>query len=78
MRIADNFIEQSDFDEKKIDAYVNRSLAVQSVGIINADVVLILIINLVRTVFKYFDYKITRQNGSLLLSLVYCYQKAPF
>jgi uncharacterized membrane protein YdbT with pleckstrin-like domain len=63
------FIEQSDFDEKKIDAYVNRSLAVQSVGIIVMLMLCsILIINLVRTVFKYFDYKITRQNGSLLLS----------
>jgi putative membrane protein len=34
----------------------------------------ILIINLIRTVFKYFDYKITKQNGSLLLSFGLLYK----
>jgi putative membrane protein len=62
-----NFIEHSDFDEKKIDAYLDRGLAMQSAAVI---VILmlcsILIINLIRTVFKYFDYKITKKNGSLL------------
>jgi putative membrane protein len=46
-----NFIEHSDFDEKKIDAYLD-SLAMQSAAVI---VILmlcsILIINLIRTVF---------------------------
>ena len=64
-----SFIENSDFDEKKIDAYVDRGLAMQSVAIIVILILgFILIINLVRTIFKYFDYKITKQNGSLLLS----------
>lgn len=64
-----NFIEHSDFDERKINAYLDRSLALQSIGIIVMLMLCsILIINLVRTIFKYFDYKITRQNGSLLLS----------
>jgi uncharacterized membrane protein YdbT with pleckstrin-like domain len=64
-----NFIEQSDFDEKKIDAYLDRSLAMQSFAVIVMLMLCsILIINLIRTVFKYFDYKITKQNGSLLLS----------
>ena len=64
-----SFIENSDFDEKKIDAYVDRGLAMQSVAIIAIMILgFILIINLVRTIFKYFDYKITKQNGSLLLS----------
>jgi putative membrane protein len=65
-----NFIEHSDFDEKKIDAYLDRGLAMQSAAVI---VILmlcsILIINLIRTVFKYFDYKITKK-WVLLLSLV--------
>jgi putative membrane protein len=55
-----NFIEHSDFDEKKIDAYLD-SLAMQSAAVI---VILmlcsILIINLIRTVFKYFDYGIKK------------------
>jgi uncharacterized membrane protein YdbT with pleckstrin-like domain len=64
-----NFIEHSDFDQRKINAYLDRSLALQSIGIIVMLMLCsILIINLVRTIFKYFDYKITRQNGSLLLS----------
>jgi putative membrane protein len=57
----ENFIEHSDFDEKKIDAYLDRGLAMQSAAVI---VILmlcsILIINLIRTVFKYFDYRITK------------------
>jgi uncharacterized membrane protein YdbT with pleckstrin-like domain len=64
-----SFMTHSDFDEKKLDAYLDKSMAIQSVAII-AFLMLgsILIINLVRVIFRYFDYKITRQNGSLLLS----------
>jgi putative membrane protein len=54
-----NFIEHSDFDEKKIDAY-DRDLA----GAIRCVIVMlmcsILIINLIRTVLN-FDYKITKK-----------------
>ncbi|MGO4819159.1 PH domain-containing protein [Flavobacterium sp. W22_SRS_FP1] len=64
-----NFLASSDFDEKKIDAYLDKSAVIPSVAII---VLLlfcsILIINLVRVIFRYFGYKIARQNGSLLLS----------
>ncbi|HLF51864.1 PH domain-containing protein [Flavobacterium sp.] len=64
-----NFMRNSDFDEKKFDAYIDKSLAVQSIVII---VVLmlcaILVINLIRVIVKYFNFKITRQSGSLLLS----------
>lgn len=64
-----NFISQYDFDEKKIDAYLDKSKVIQSVAIITFLLLSsILIINLVRVIFKYFDYKIARQNGSLLLS----------
>lgn len=64
-----NFIEQSDFDESKIDAYIDKNLAIQSIVVI---VILmlcaILVINLIRVIVKYFNFKITRQSGSLLLS----------
>lgn len=64
-----SFMTHSDFDEKKLDAYLDISVAIQSMAII-AFLLLcsILIINLVRVIFKFFDYKIARQNGSLLLS----------
>jgi uncharacterized membrane protein YdbT with pleckstrin-like domain len=64
-----SFVTNSDFDEKKIDAYLYESGAVQSVAIIIFLLLAsILIINLVRVVFRYFGYKISKQNGSLLLS----------
>jgi uncharacterized membrane protein YdbT with pleckstrin-like domain len=64
-----SFMTHSDFDEKKLDAYLDESVAIQSVATI-AFLLLcsILIINLIRVIFRYFDYKISRQNGSLLLS----------
>jgi uncharacterized membrane protein YdbT with pleckstrin-like domain len=63
------FMEQSDFDEKKMDAYLDKGLALQSLAIIAFFVLAaILIINLVRVIFKYFNFKIARQNSSLLLS----------
>lgn len=66
---AKNFMAQSDFDESKIDAYIDKSLVLQSVVIIVIGMLcIILIINLIRVVIKYFNFKITRQSGSLLLS----------
>ena len=55
-------------DEKIVD-YVDQSRLV-SVFLIGMIVLFltVLIINLVRIIFKYYDYKITRQKGSLLLS----------
>jgi uncharacterized membrane protein YdbT with pleckstrin-like domain len=63
-----NFLESSDFNEKKLDAYLDKSAAIQSVTVIVLLLLCsILIINLVRVIFRYFGYKIARQNGSLLL-----------
>jgi uncharacterized membrane protein YdbT with pleckstrin-like domain len=64
-----SFLTSSDFDEKKLDAYLDKSAAIQSVLIIVFLLLCsILIINLIRVIFRYFGYKIARQNGSLLLS----------
>lgn len=64
-----NFLDGSDFDEKKLDAYLDKSAAIQSVTVIVLLLLCsILMINLVRVIFRYFGYKIARQNGSLLLS----------
>jgi len=64
-----SFMSSYDFDEEKLGTYLDRSKVLQSMAII-AFLLLssVLIINLVRVVFRYFDYKIARQNGSLLLS----------
>jgi uncharacterized membrane protein YdbT with pleckstrin-like domain len=64
-----SFASSSDFDEKKLDIYLHKSGAVKSVAIIVFLLLAsILIINLIRVVFRYFGYKISKQNGSLLLS----------
>jgi putative membrane protein len=65
-----NFIEHSDFDEKKIDAYLDRGLAMHAAVIVILMLCSILIINLIRTVFKYFDYRITKKMGHYYFLLV--------
>lgn len=63
------FSNQGYINEDQFNSYVERSVVMQSLGIL---IVLlfgsILIINIFRIVVRYFDYKIARQKGSLLLS----------
>lgn len=66
---AKNFVAESEFTEEQLDAYVaQRSLITSIVAFSILMVALVLIINIIRVVYKYFDYQVTRQNGSLLLS----------
>jgi putative membrane protein len=70
---GERFIKQSDFNKNQVNAYVNKGLAFESLFIILVLIVVamfiaILMINLIRVIVKYFDFKITKQNGSLLLS----------
>lgn len=66
---VNNLAEHSKFDKSRIDTYIDKSLAIQSIAFV---VILlfsaVLIINLFRVIIRYFDYKIARQKGSLLLS----------
>ncbi|MDR6844173.1 PH domain-containing protein [Flavobacterium granuli] len=56
-------------DEQNIEDYVDRSQVATAFSVLFIIFFLtIIIINLVRTIFTYFDYKIARQKGSLLLS----------
>lgn len=56
-------------EENNIYAYVDESRIIQVFLLgISFLFVIILIMNLVRTIFRYFDYQIARQQGSLLLS----------
>ncbi|KGO89026.1 PH domain-containing protein [Flavobacterium suncheonense] len=55
--------------DEKIDSYLNFDMAVYSAFLfILVLFVLILIVNLVRTIIRYFDFKMAKQNHSLLLS----------
>ena len=52
-----------------VEKYVNKSAIIKSLLVLLLFLfVLVLIINIFRVVVRYFDYKITKQKGSLLLS----------
>ncbi|NRS90241.1 putative membrane protein [Flavobacterium sp. 7E] len=63
-----NILSESDFEvqNQNIDSFFEQSTFI--IPIVLVMLCLILIINLIRVIFKYFDYKIVKQNGSLLLS----------
>ncbi|MFY0481350.1 PH domain-containing protein [Flavobacterium sp. PLA-1-15] len=64
-----NFTEDDFIDDQSIENYFDETAIFRGVLILATLLFLIvLIINLVRVVFKYFDYKIAKQKGSLLLS----------
>nr|WP_315202822.1 PH domain-containing protein [uncultured Flavobacterium sp.] len=55
--------------DKKIEDYVDKShIVTASLLLFIVFFSVVIIVNLVKTIFKYFDYKIARQNSSLLLS----------
>lgn len=57
------------FHDENIESYVDKNFVIQTFLIlILLLLATVLMINLVRIVFKYYDYNITRQKGSLLLS----------
>jgi putative membrane protein len=64
-----NFGDESKVYEEKVGSYIDKNLVLQTIltSIVLLFVV-VLVVNVIRTVFKYYDYKITRQKGSLLLS----------
>jgi putative membrane protein len=64
-----NFIAESEFKEEQFDAYVAQRSIISSIVLFSIVMfALVLIINLFRVVFKYFDYKVAKKNSSLLLS----------
>lgn len=64
-----NFGDESNVYKEKVGSYIDKNLVLQTIltSIVLLFVV-VLVVNVIRTVFKYYDYKITRQKGSLLLS----------
>ncbi|MDR6969344.1 putative membrane protein [Flavobacterium arsenatis] len=64
-----NFTERDVLEEQSLEHYIDGASIFKGVLILVTVLFLIvLLINLVRVVFKYFDYKIAKQKGSLLLS----------
>ncbi|MFV8361083.1 PH domain-containing protein [Flavobacterium sp. LS1P3] len=64
-----NFGDESNVYKEKIGSYIDKNLVLQT--ILTAIVLLfgvVLVVNVIRIVFKYYDYSIVRQKGSLLLS----------
>mgnify|MGYP000906742211 CR=1 FL=1 len=65
----EDFIKAADIKDDPLDKYITTEVILKFiVFIIMAIIVLTLLVNLSRTVIKYFNFRITRQNNSLLLS----------
>jgi putative membrane protein len=66
---AKNYLGEIDVDEEQLEAFVAERSIVQTLLVfLSFMLTIVLLFNLVRVVFKYFDYKVARQNGSLLLT----------
>ncbi|RWX00425.1 PH domain-containing protein [Flavobacterium cerinum] len=65
----EDFVKVAGYDEDPLDQYINTEVLLRFISFIIVGImVLTLIINLVRTIVKYYNFKITRQQDSLLLS----------
>ena len=64
-----NFGDEKDVYKERVGSYIDENLVFQTIVLSVVFLFgVVLVINVFRIVFKYFDYKITRQKGSLLLS----------
>ena len=64
-----NFGDESNVYKEKVGSYIDKNLVLQTILIsILLLFGVVLVVNVIRIIFKYYDYKITRQKGSLLLS----------
>ena len=63
------FAENQVIDEKQIDSYLNQSIGLQlTIILATVGIFLILVINVVTIILKYFNFTIVKENNSLLLS----------
>ncbi|RDI54952.1 PH domain-containing protein [Flavobacterium glaciei] len=64
-----NFGDESNVYKDKVGSYIDKNFVFQTILISILFLFgVVLVVNVVRIIFKYYDYKITRQKGSLLLS----------
>lgn len=65
----EEYIDITGYDDNPFGEYINAEVLLKfTIFIILAILVVTLLINLTRTIVKYFNYKITKQQNSLLLS----------
>ena len=63
------FAENQVIDEQQIDSYLNKSIGLQlTIILVTIGIFLILVINVVTILLKYFNFTIIKENNSLLLS----------
>ena len=63
------FGDEENTNSEKIGSYIDANIALQSVLVlVTLFFGIVLVVNVTRVIFKYYDYKITKQKGSLLLS----------
>ncbi|HEX8269840.1 MAG TPA: PH domain-containing protein [Flavobacterium sp.] len=66
---VNSYANYAEYDRNQLDSYFERDLAAKSIlFLIVLLLVAILVINIIRVVVRYYNYTITRQSGSLLLS----------
>jgi uncharacterized membrane protein YdbT with pleckstrin-like domain len=64
-----HFVNYDDIKSEKIDSFIGERLALTSIALVVIFfITVILIVNLIRVIVKFFGYRITKQSGSLLLS----------
>jgi putative membrane protein len=65
----EDYIEASGYDNDPLDDYINAEVMLRFIAfIILGIIILTLLVNLSRTIIKYFNFRITKQQNSLLLS----------
>lgn len=65
----DDLLTYSDTDKEFLDEYLNMQFLIRSMAIIIGVILfLILVINLGRTILRFFDFKVTKEENALLLS----------
>lgn len=68
-QFIEDIVKAAEIDDDPLDTYLNAELLLKFlVFIISAIIVLTIVVNLGRTILKYFNFRITRQNNTLLLS----------
>lgn len=62
-------IPEYEVTDEQLDSYIDQNLAFRSIAILFVVMIgLILVINLIRVVFKYYNYQVIKHNDSLFLS----------
>ncbi|OYQ37949.1 hypothetical protein CHU92_07235 [Flavobacterium cyanobacteriorum] len=65
----EDFFDYMDINDDPLDDYISTEIMLQFIAFIITGILLLtIVVNLSRTIIKYFDFRITRQPGSLLLS----------